>query len=896
MTSKSIVVWITIAFQLLLPLTLSFYPAIAKMVSPILPTISGTPYETVPYTLAPSETVYVIAKKHHITLGELEKLNQFRSFSKPFTQLGVGDEIDIPRAVPQPFKSDNNAPPQTTQPSQYKERLAHSLIKGGGVLSGEDTSLAVANMARSAVVGEVNDSMQHWLSQFGTARVKLGVNNDFDLDGSSADLLLPLYDDQGSLLFSQLGIRNKDSRNTVNIGVGVRMLQDNWMYGANTFFDHDMTGKNNRIGLGVEAWSDYLKLSANSYLGITDWHQSRDFPDYNERPANGYDLRAEAYLPAYPQLGGKLMYEHYQGDEVALFGKDNRQKNPYAVTAGINYTPIPLITIAADQRSGKSGNNETTLSMQLNYRLGASWQSHIDPSAVAASRTLAGSRYDLVERNNNIVLDYQKKQLIQLSLPEQVTGSAFEIIKVDAQVKAKYGLRRIDWDTTSLVAAGGEVIQISSQTISIKLPPYNVSGNVYMLGAVAFDNQENTSKRSTTQVIVTMQEVNTVNSTIQALPAEIPANGVATSLITLRLKDNNNLPIPGMGEQLTLDLHFTPAETAVLPSINPQLSVVTETAPGVYSYQVTAGFTQGDVIIVPEINDLFLGSAKVILTQSSDVLSPDQSLFNVVPTMIIADGIEVSTLSFTALDINGQPIHELTVGFEVTGVSGVTLSAVTQENGIYRAKLSGVSAGTATVIPTVNGSAVEGKSDDIILTADSSTAAIEMTMITDDSFANGVDHNKVQAKVTDKNGNPIVDILVEFEANNDADIISSDITDDNGEVTATLSNINAGITTVTASINGANQSIETSFIAEVPVKLMIYRNGVELTEHPVVDDTLVAVAMCSIALCNGVPVNYQWEIESFVGSGVFIAIPRATSESLTVTVDLQKRAIRVVSH
>ncbi|VTR48614.1 Invasin [Serratia fonticola] len=35
------------------------------------------------------------------------------------------------------------------------------------------------------------------------------------------------------------------------------------------------------------------------------------------------------------------MFEQYRGDEVALFGKDDRQKNPYAVTAGINYTPIP---------------------------------------------------------------------------------------------------------------------------------------------------------------------------------------------------------------------------------------------------------------------------------------------------------------------------------------------------------------------------------------------------------------------------------------------------------------------------------------------------------------------------------------------------------------------------
>ncbi|WP_411704262.1 ZirU family protein [Edaphovirga cremea] len=896
MTFKSIVVWTNIAFQLLLPLTLSFYPAIANMLSSSQQTIPIMQYETVPYTLGPGETVYTIAKKNHLTLDELKKANQFRTFSKNFTQLGVGDEIDIPRSPSSPFKSDNSDPLQTTPPPQYKERLAHSLIKGGSILADSDTSGAAANMARSAVVGEASDSAEHWLSQFGTARVKLGVNNDLGLDGSAVDLLVPLYDDRESLLFSQLGIRNNDGRNTVNIGAGVRMLYDDWMYGANTFYDRDMTGKNNRVGLGIEAWTDYLKLSANSYLRLTDWHQSRDFADYNERPANGYDLRAEAYLPAYPQLGGKLVYERYQGEEVALFGKDNRQKNPYAVTAGINYTPIPLVTIGVDNRSGKGGNNETNLSIELNYRLGASWQSQIDPSAVAASRTLAGSRYDLVERNNNIVLEYQKKELIQLSLPDEVTGSAFEIIKVDAQVTAKYGLKRIDWDTVALVAAGGEVIQISSQSLSIKLPPYKISGNVYTLSAVAYDNEGNASNRASTQIIVTPQEINPANSTIEASPAEIPADGVASSLINLRLNDNNNLPVQGMAEQLTLDLHFTPDEMAAEPAIHPQLGVITETAPGVYTFQLTAGLTQGEAVIVPVINDLFLASAKIVLTQSNHALSPEHSLFSVTPATIIADGIETSTLSFTALDSNEQPIHELTLGFEVTGVPDATVSAVTEENGVYHAELSGISAGTATVIPTVNGVAIEGKSSEVILTADPRTAAIEMTVITDDAFANGVNHNEVQAEVTDINGNPIADILVEFEANNDATITPSAVTDANGQVAVTLANINAGVTTVTASVEGASQSIDTSFISEIPVKLMIYHNGVELTEHPVVDDTLVAVAMCSIALCNGVPVNYQWEIESFVGSGVFIAIPGATSESLTVTADLQKRAIRVVSH
>lgn len=140
-------------------------------------------------------------------------------------------------------------------------------------------------MARSAAVGAASGEVEDWLSQFGTAKLRLNVDDDFHLDGSAVDLLVPLYDSNNHVLFTQWGYRNKDSRNTINLGLG-----------ANTFWDNDMTGHNRRIGFGLEAWTDYLKLSANSYSGITDWHQSCDFADYDERPADGFDIELRPTL------------------------------------------------------------------------------------------------------------------------------------------------------------------------------------------------------------------------------------------------------------------------------------------------------------------------------------------------------------------------------------------------------------------------------------------------------------------------------------------------------------------------------------------------------------------------------------------------------------------------
>lgn len=150
-----------------------------------------------------------------------------------------------------------------------ENRLASHAQAGATALATSNAAKSGERAIRLAANNEFNSSAQDWLSQFGTAKVQLNVNDKFQLDGSAVDVLVPLYDNQKSLLFSQLGVRNKDSRNTVNMGAGVRTYQDNWMLGANTFFDNDITGKNRRVGVGAEAWTDYLPLSANSYFGTT---------------------------------------------------------------------------------------------------------------------------------------------------------------------------------------------------------------------------------------------------------------------------------------------------------------------------------------------------------------------------------------------------------------------------------------------------------------------------------------------------------------------------------------------------------------------------------------------------------------------------------------------------
>lgn len=298
------------------------------------------------------------------------------------------------------------------------KNLANVLSSTGSLLSQDNKTDALIGSAINNGSSRASNEVQSWLQQFGTAKVNLGLDNDLSLESASVDVLLPLYDDKKqNLIFTQLGGRRDDDRNIANMGMGYRYFADSWMWGVNAFYDVQLSDNTHqRLGLGGELGWDYVKLSANGYQRLSGWKDSKEHTDYEERVANGYDVRAEGYLPAYPQLGAQLIWEQYYGDDVALFGDsdDDRQRDPYAVTAGVNYTPVPLLSFGLNQKMGKGDHNETQVDMAINWAIGSPLSDQLDPDRVKDRRTLLGSRLDLVNRNNNIVLEYRKKELISL--------------------------------------------------------------------------------------------------------------------------------------------------------------------------------------------------------------------------------------------------------------------------------------------------------------------------------------------------------------------------------------------------------------------------------------------------------------------------------------------------
>ncbi|EDW0947142.1 hypothetical protein NB03_005194, partial [Salmonella enterica subsp. enterica serovar Oranienburg] len=152
------------------------------------------------------------------------------------------------------------------------------------------------------------------------------------------------------------------------------LFHGDYMTGLNTFLDYDLSRDHARMGIGAEFWRDYLKMDANLYHRLTNWKNSPDLDDYEERPADGWDLRMEGWLPSYPQLGAKLEYEQYYGNQVALFDTDHLQSNPRAVTTDLTWTPFPLMTVSAGRRQGQNSHFETEFGVNFTLNPDLTWQ------------------------------------------------------------------------------------------------------------------------------------------------------------------------------------------------------------------------------------------------------------------------------------------------------------------------------------------------------------------------------------------------------------------------------------------------------------------------------------------------------------------------------------------
>nr|WP_250910826.1 Ig-like domain-containing protein [Escherichia coli] len=769
---------------------------------------------TVPYTLGALEWAQSVAERFGISVAELRKLNQFRTFARGFDNVRQGDELDVPAQV----SKKNLTPPPGNSSDNLEQQIASTSQQIGSLLAEDMNSEQAANMARGWASSQTSGAMTDWLSRFDTARITLGVDEDFSLKNSQFDFLHPWYETPDNLFFSQHTLHRTDERTQINNGLGWRHFTPTWLSGINFFFDHDLSRYHSRAGIGAEYWRDYLKLSSNGYLRLTNWRSAPELDnDYEARPANGWDVRAEGWLPAWPHLGGKLVYEQYYGDEVALFDKDDRQSNPHAITAGLNYTPFPLMTFSAEQRQGKQGENDTRFAVDFTWQPGSAMQKQLDPNEVAARRSLAGSRYDLVDRNNNIVLEYRKKELVRLTLTDPVTGKSGEVKSLVSSLQTKYALKGYNFEATALEAAGGKVVT-TGKDILVTLPAYRFTStpetdNTWPIEVTAEDVKGNFSNREQSMVVVQAPTLSQKDSSVSLSTQTLSADSHSTATLTFIAHDAAGNPVIG----LVLSTRHEGVQDITLSDWK-------DNGDGSYTQILTTGAMSGTLTLMPQLNGVDAAKAPAVVNIISVSSSRTHSSIKIDKDRYLSGNpIEVTV---ELRDENDKPVKEqkqqLNTAVSIDNVKpGVTTDWKETADGVYKATYTAYTKGSGLTAKLL----MQNWNEDLhtagfIIDANPQSAKIATLSASNNGvLANENAANTVSVNVADEGSNPINDHTVTFAvlsgsatSFNNQNTAKTDV---NGLATFDLKSSKQEDNTVEVTLeNGVKQTLIVSFVGD----------------------------------------------------------------------------------
>ncbi|MEJ6559324.1 MAG: inverse autotransporter beta domain-containing protein [Candidatus Thioglobus sp.] len=289
-------------------------------------------------------------------------------------------------------------------------------IKTTVLSAGVTLALGLSFSANAQVVSQVVDSLKNKainatesyvekasLKGLNSIYDKVELNIEFN-DGSPEFELgaLKAYDEANpnAFLFNQIGINRFDSRTTLNLGLGYRMLNadQTWMGGVNAFYDQEFPNDHKRSGMGVELISSAIQLRANTYNGITGYITDKSGTD--SKALDGSDVSLKMALPYLP--GTFLTYTDtkWKGIDGAKDSKSKQYKLGGALSDNLS---LNVVRVDYDEATTKD-TNRVQLSYNWNFGNEAKRPTLFNTADTAYQLTqLTTQKYDLVQRENRIV-------------------------------------------------------------------------------------------------------------------------------------------------------------------------------------------------------------------------------------------------------------------------------------------------------------------------------------------------------------------------------------------------------------------------------------------------------------------------------------------------------------
>jgi gliding motility-associated-like protein len=248
-----------------------------------------------------------------------------------------------------------------------------------------------------------------------------------------------------------------------------------------------------------------------------------------------------------------------------------------------------------------------------------------------------------------------------------------------------------------------------------------------------------------------------------------PPNNSTAAVIHAHIVDVNGNPVPNA----TVIFTMTGGTAAGTATVTTGYTITTD-ANGNATIDIT-NTAAGTVIFTATVNGqpITNGSPATVtfVFGSPSVTNPATQLIVVVTGSPV--GSTPNTVQAHIVDANGFPVPNATVVFSIAGGTAAAnaiiaggLTVTTDANGNATINITDITAGTVIFTATVNGIPITNNSPatvTFVAGAPSATGGnTELTIIVNNSVANGTSTDSLQALITDVNGNPVANTTVTF--------------------------------------------------------------------------------------------------------------------------------------
>ena len=268
----------------------------------------------------------------------------------------------------------------------------------------EKTKNYISNLFNGAKDRAVNDFEKDVVRETDFTHLEISVGQDiFDLGGSINNAknktevigVYRLHEDENRFIFNQTSLVDYNDRRTINLGLGVRDINNDEtvILGGNIFYDYELDSNHDRLGLGLEYITSVGEVRFNKYKALS---KTINYKNIDETALDGHDFDLRYNLPYL--YSSSIFYNNGKWEDGLGYNVKTKQW-------GLKAEPIPNLHLSVASQKQDSNTDKTVSSLSYVIPFGKQQENKTmqDGKFTTKLQNVRKEIYKPVKRENRIM-------------------------------------------------------------------------------------------------------------------------------------------------------------------------------------------------------------------------------------------------------------------------------------------------------------------------------------------------------------------------------------------------------------------------------------------------------------------------------------------------------------